>query len=93
MAEVKHNWKECDPATLSPELAQAYGAYKAQYAKAKAMREAFESAARDAAELPNGLTLLFSYNFGKLNIAVAKAEPKRTASAKAVSFADLAKTA
>jgi flagellar basal body rod protein FlgF len=90
MAEVKHNWRECDPATLSPELAKAYAEYKAIYAKAKAARQAFEQAAVKAAELDNGLTLLFSYNFGKLNIAVAKAEPKKTASAKAVSFKDIA---
>ena len=89
MAEIKHSWQEVDPATLQPEVAKAYVAYKAEYAKAKAMREAFEGAARKAAELPATHTLLFSYNFGKLNIAVAKAETKKTASAKAVAFGSL----
>jgi hypothetical protein len=60
---------------LSEELSALYDAYKVAYREAKALRRAFENAviadARAAKSIEPTETLKFSYNFGKLGIAVA----------------------
>ncbi len=86
--DTKLDWNEIDPATLQPEVAKAHAAYKAIYAKAKEAREQFETLCTKAAELPKTHRLVFSYNFGRLSIAIDLADVKRTSS-KAVSFASL----
>ena len=83
------NWQEIDPATLQPAVAKAFDAYKAKYQEAKALREAFENLAFKTSELPATHRLAFSYNFGKLSMAVALAKPANQAGKKAVSFAAL----
>jgi len=45
----KQDWVEIEPASLDETAFAAYRDYKAQYAKAKAARELFEQAMRDAA--------------------------------------------
>lgn len=87
MAKTKlvADWKEIDPASLNPELKAAYDAYKAQYAKAKVARDAFEVAMNKAAGLPTTHRLAFGYNFGKLSAAVVPVTTA-TASRKAVAF-------
>lgn len=86
---VALTWNECDPSTLSPELAKAYQAYKSAYAIAKGLRSKFEEAANTAAELPATKALVFSYNFGKLNIAIGEPSKAKGVGSKAVSFMTL----
>jgi hypothetical protein len=86
-------WQELNPDTLQPESAKAYRAYKAKYAEAKSLKDAFEACMVKAAELPATHTLRFGYNFGKLSVAVDKATVASSASKKAISFADLIKAA
>lgn len=86
--ETKLDWRETNPETLPAEVAKAYVTYKSQYAIAKKAREAFEQAALKASELPATHRLVFSYNFGRLSIAIDKAKAASTSS-KAVSFASL----
>lgn len=71
--------------TLPTELQAKYEAYKVAYRAAKALREAFEGATVAAFKphIPAGSTLAFSYNFGKLGVAIAperkaKTQPKAT---------------
>lgn len=87
--QVALTWNECDPSTLSPELAKAYDAYKMSYAIAKALRVKFEEAANKAAELPATKALVFSYNFGKLNIAIGEPAKAKGVGSKAISFGSL----
>lgn len=82
------DWEEIDPSTLQPNVAKAYDAYKALYAKAKALKAAFEAEASAAVPLPTGLELVFGYNFGKLSIAVGEKQEKK-ASSKAIAFGSL----
>lgn len=83
---TKLSWNEVDPATLQPEAAKAYTAYKAIYAQAKKQREAFEALCLKASELPQTHRLVFSYNFGRLSIAIDLADTKAKAGSKAVAF-------
>jgi hypothetical protein len=86
--DTKLDWNEVDPATLQPKVAEAFGTYKEAYVTAKEFRKEFEALCTKAAELPKTHRLVFSYNFGRLSIAIDLAETKRTSS-KAVSFASL----
>jgi hypothetical protein len=85
-------WEEIDPETLPAEVAKQYDAYKALYAAAmepvKAARAKFEEAATKARNIPHTHRLVFSYNFGRLNIALDVAS-KSKAGSKAVSFASI----
>lgn len=82
MAKSELKWTELNPSTdLSKDAQTAYNAYKAQYAKAKEARTAFEALMAKEAEtrkVINGETrLAFSYNFGRLSLAIApKDAPK-----------------
>src|ERR1035438_9408038 len=84
MADNKANWLSIDPSTLPAIIQEDYAQYKAQYAKAKASRETFESALRKAVSAPSGQRLAVNYNFGKLSVAFvpddAKAAPRGTVS-------------
>lgn len=84
----KEAWKEINPASLSPAAVKAWDAYKAQYKVAKAARDAFEAILTKAAELPATHRLVFSYQFGKLSMAIDLAKTEG-ASKKAVDFATL----
>lgn len=86
-------WQEINPDTLQPEAAKAYRAYKAQYARAAELRDAFQKEMLRIAELPATHTLRFGYNFGKLSVAVDKADTGNKVSKKAVDFATLIKSA
>lgn len=66
-------WTEIDPASLPQEQAALYAAYKQQYAAMKLARAAFEASFQPAA--PAGKRIVCGYNFGKLSIALADAEP------------------
>ena len=77
---------------LSPAALSAFNAYKAQYAKVAELRNAFEKIMVAEGE-KTGLTgpatrLAFSYNFGKLSIAVVAKDGKATS--KASTFTGLA---
>jgi hypothetical protein len=86
-------WREIDPATLQPQVAKAYTAYKAHYKAGQELKKAFEAEMAKAAELPTTHRLAIAYNFGKLSIAVVEATEERTASKKATSLADALKAA
>lgn len=83
MAKQELNWTELNPASdLSKEAKGLYDTYKAQYAKAKEARVAFEAAMSKEAETrkvtDENTRLAFSYNFGRLSLAIA---PKEAAKA------------
>lgn len=82
------DWLEVDPDTLHADVAKAFAAYKAQYAKAKELRDTFEELASKKAELPATHRMVFGYNFGKLSIAIDLAKVKGK-SKKAVAFSTL----
>lgn len=66
-------WTEIDPASLPEEQSKLYGEYKAAYRVMKDARAAFEASFQAAA--PAGKRIVCGYNFGKLSIALADAEP------------------
>ena len=69
MAQEKLTWF---PVNLSdPKATKAYEALKAANAKAREAREAFEDVARPMMQkhAPEGHEPVFSYRFGKLNVA------------------------
>lgn len=79
----KLNWVELNPSKdLSADAKKAYDTYKAVYAKAKEARTAFEAIMQAEAEKRNVVTdatrVAFSYNFGRLSLAIA---PKEAAKA------------
>lgn len=82
MAKSELKWTELNPSTdLSAKAQAAYTNYKAVYAKAKEAREAFEALMAEEAKarkVTNDETrLAFSYNFGRLSLAIApKDAPK-----------------
>lgn len=90
MAKIELKWTELNPfdtenvkSDLSDKCQVLFKAYKDQYAKAKEARELFE--AQLSREAVNGKhidpstdRLAFSYNFGRLSVAIA---PKDTAKA------------
>ena len=80
------NWN--NNVSLPASLTKAYEEYKAAYKVAKALRLSFEASVIEAVEdkLDADKTLVFSYNFGKLGIAIA---PKREGKPKAKSQAQL----
>lgn len=69
-------WVEIDPASLNPDQAQAYAAYKDAYRKMKELRVGFEAMMSRA--VPQGQRMIFGYNFGKLSVAVVADERKET---------------
>jgi len=75
--ETKPVWQEIDTDTLPAEVAEAYDAYKDAYRVTKALRETFETKARDVVELPDGKRLAIAYNFGKLSFAAVDGEPAK----------------
>lgn len=82
----KLNWVELNPSTdLSKEAAALYNAYKSQYAKAKEARTAFETLMAKEAETRKvtgaETRLAFSYNFGRLSLAIAPKEAAKAAKA------------
>jgi hypothetical protein len=64
---------------LPQDLQDKYEAYKAAYRVAKALRQEFEQAtiAAHAGAIPAGMTLIFSYNYGKLGLALGEADTKQ----------------
>lgn len=86
---TKLDWNEVDPATLQSKVADAYGCYKEAYATAKEFRKEFEALCLKASELPQTHRLVFSYNFGKLSIAIDLADTKSKAGSKAIAFSAL----
>lgn len=82
------SWNEINPDTLQPAVAKLYTAYKAQYAMAKAARETFEAECTKVSQIPTTHRLVFSYNFGRLSMAIDTAKAK-AAGSKAVAFNSL----
>ena len=72
-------WVEIDPASLNPDQAQAYAAYKEAYRVMKANRVGFEASMSRG--VPEGQRMIFGYNFGKLSVAVV-AEDRKEAKAR-----------
>lgn len=91
MADLK--WVNIDIATLAPVARKAFDAYKAQYKLASDLRKTFEATMISVADMGHDRTLRFGYRFGKLSIAIDKADeiskPERTAG---LSLADYLKT-
>lgn len=82
----KLNWVELNPSTdLSKEAKVAYDNYKAIYNKAKEARNAFEAIMAKEAEQRKVTTadtrVAFSYNFGRLSLAIAPKEAAKAAKA------------
>lgn len=75
------SWMDVDTTTVKGEAAKAYDAYKAAQKAASEKRTAFEAAfvaeARKKKSVPDGKTLRFSYNFGKLAVAVDDDTPAK----------------
>lgn len=92
MAKSELNWLTIDIATLTQKQREAYDAYKKAYAQMKADREWFEETITATVDVPTGKRVVFGYMFGKLSVALADDDAKRTSKAKpAASLADLAK--
>lgn len=74
--ETKLDWSQVDVDTLEAGDRARYDAYKDAYRVMKASREAFEQGMQ--AQAPQGMRLVFGYNFGKLSVALdaAKDAPK-----------------
>lgn len=90
MAKSELNWLTIDIATLTTDQRKAWDAYKAQYAAMKAAREEFEHLIAKAANPPAGKRVVFGYNFGKLSVALADDDAKRSAKpSSSTSLADL----
>lgn len=89
--DVKADWRNVDPDSLTDELQLAYEEYRECNRKAQAAREAFEKAFSTAVPCPRGQRLAFGYRFGKLSIAVIPDDkPKATSGAKSpFTMADL----
>jgi hypothetical protein len=87
-AEPATEWQSLDINTLSPDLQSAYFTYRKALDLANQHRKAFEAAMSDKVELPSHLMLAFGYKFGKLSIAIVKAE-RPTSAKPALSLADL----
>lgn len=64
-------WTNNCEAMLSAEMKEKLELYREAYREAKALRLEFEQAVIQAVELPQGKTIKFSYNFGRLGMAVA----------------------
>jgi hypothetical protein len=79
-------WVELNPSSdLSKEAQVAYAAYKATYAKAKEARAAFEAIVSKEAQArkvhDDTQRVAFSYNFGRLSVAIAPKEAAKAAKA------------
>lgn len=85
-------WNTINVDTLGKSEKAAYDSYRAAYRAASELRESFEAAMRKSVKLAAGQDLVFSYNFGRLSIAVGDARSKNTASSGGKSFADFAKS-
>lgn len=86
MTKSTLKWAELNPSTdLSKEAKTAYDGYKAIYKQAKEARDKFEAiVAQEAAKrnvIPDGHRVAFSYNFGRLSVAIAPKEAERKAKA------------
>ena len=75
----KPDWASLEVNTLSPDLQEAYYAYRKAQDAANKLRLAFESRMTDKVELPDHLRLAFAYKFGKVSVAIVKAERPRKA--------------
>jgi hypothetical protein len=88
--DVKADWRNVDPDSLTDDLQLAYEAYREANRTAQAAREAFETSFCSAVPCPRGQRLAFGYRFGKLSIAVIPDDRPATKPAKApFSLADL----
>lgn len=86
MAKTELKWVELNPSTdLSPEAKKAYDAYKGIYAKAREARETFEGIMAKEAESRKvtgpETRVAFSYNFGRLSLAIAPKEAAKASKA------------
>ena len=80
-------WTQLDPDSLSPELREAYDAYRQAAKAAAVLRTTFEARMTVAIDPLDGEKLAFGYKFGKLSLAIVPADkPKRRTAA--VSLAD-----
>lgn len=86
----KADWQSLDIATLSDDLQAAYYAYRKAQDLANKSRLEFEAAMEAKIELPDHLRLAFGYKFGKLSVAIVRAERTRKAG---LSLADLIRRA
>ena len=75
-ARTELTWTEIDPASLSQDQSAAYLEYKLRYAAMKTARKTFEDAMQVHA--PAGKRVVCGYNFGKLSVALAEAEVRKT---------------
>lgn len=77
-------WNEIDPASLDVDAGKLYAGLKAARKVAAEAKAAFEEHMNVANDVPEGMRLVFGYNFGKLSIAVVEDDrkPKRVAPAK-----------
>jgi hypothetical protein len=87
---AKAGWQSLDIATLSDDLQAAYYAYRKAQDAANKSRLEFEAAMKAKIELPDHLRLAFGYKFGKLSVAIVRAERTRKAG---LSLADLIRRA
>lgn len=86
------NWQEIDPATLPAIQAAAYQEYKVAQRAAAELRTKFTASMNEAAELPEGFKMVFSFNFGMLKAAIVADDAKpKAASKSASSLADFIK--
>jgi hypothetical protein len=81
-------WKEIDPESLAAQQSKLYSAYTTVRKAAAEAREAFEEAMQDGRAVPAGKRLVFTYNFGRLSVALADGKVKK-ASAKAVDWSKM----
>jgi hypothetical protein len=88
--DVKADWRNVDPDSLTTELQFAYDLYREANRTAQAARETFESEFTAAVPCPRGQRLAFGYRFGKLSIAVIPDDRVATKPAKgSFTMADL----
>lgn len=88
MAKQDANWVEIDAGELEASLKSAYDCYKLAYREMKALREAFERAMAEAAQVPVGKRMVFGYNFGKLSVAIVDDDRKPSSAKPKLSLAD-----
>lgn len=83
--ETKAVWHSIDTATLNPEQAKLYNAYRDINTKAGEARKAFEKAFVAGYKAPDGYKLAVSHRFG-LSVAVVKDDGKGKTNSKAMSL-------
>lgn len=80
--EAKLAWLEVDAASLPKPLKASYGELKSAQSLAKEKKAAFEkvmiSEARERGHITPDQTLMFSYRFGKLSMAISEKAEEAT---------------